>query len=52
MTSRAPAFPVVIARGRTEEEAIENIRDAIREYVGALPELKSNQKLIEVDVAS
>lgn len=35
-----PSLPGCHSQGATEEEAIENIRDAIRKYLAALPELK------------
>ena len=45
------SLPGCHSQGETEEEAIENIRDAIREYLAVLPELKGRQ-LIEVDVGA
>ena len=39
------------SQGATEEEAIENIRDAIQEYLAALRQLKGNQKLLKIEVA-
>ena len=39
------------SQGETEEEAIENIRDAIREYLAALKQLKRREKLVKIDVA-
>ena len=33
-----PGLPGCRSQGRTEQEAIENIRDAIREYLGAIAE--------------
>lgn len=35
-----PSLPGCISQGQTKGEAIENIREAIREYIGALKEDK------------
>ena len=39
------------SQGETEEEAIENIRDAICEYLTALKQIKRRQKLLTIQVA-
>ena len=39
------------SQGATEQEAIENIRDAIQEYLAALRDLKRDRKLVKIDVA-
>ncbi|MBI3666786.1 MAG: type II toxin-antitoxin system HicB family antitoxin [Acidobacteria bacterium] len=39
------------SQGATKEEAIENIRDAIREYLAALRQMKRRQKLLKIKVA-
>jgi len=36
-----PGLPGCWSQGGTEEEAIENIRDAIREYLAAIEEFKA-----------
>lgn len=36
--AECPSLPGCISQGTTREEAIENAREAIREYVAALPE--------------
>jgi len=33
-----PACPVVLPQGKSEQEALENIRDAIREYLNVAEE--------------
>jgi predicted RNase H-like HicB family nuclease len=33
-----PSLPGCISQGKTKNEAIDNIREAIREYIGALEE--------------
>ena len=35
-----PSLPGCVSQGMTKEEAIENIREAIREYIGALEDDK------------
>ena len=46
-----PSLPGCHSQGETEKEAIENIRDAIRECLAALPALKRDEKVIMIDVA-
>ncbi|MBI5191596.1 MAG: type II toxin-antitoxin system HicB family antitoxin [Nitrospirae bacterium] len=36
--AECPSLPGCISQGRTKEEAIENVREAIRGYVAALEE--------------
>ena len=38
------------SQGATEEEAIENIQDAIKEYLAAVDELVQDGKLREIEV--
>jgi predicted RNase H-like HicB family nuclease len=45
-----PALPGCWSEGDTEAEAIENIRDAIREYLAALEDQSVGAELREVDV--
>jgi predicted RNase H-like HicB family nuclease/predicted RNA binding protein YcfA (HicA-like mRNA interferase family) len=44
-------LPGCWSEGDTEEEALENIRDAIREYVAALEDQTRSQDVREVEVA-
>ena len=48
-----PGLPGCWSQGGTEEEALENIQDAIREYLAAVDELLQdtpNAEIREVDV--
>lgn len=46
-----PGLPGCWSQGETEEEAIENIRDAIREYLTAAGEIVEDAEVREVEVA-
>jgi predicted RNase H-like HicB family nuclease len=46
-----PALPGCWSEGDTEEEAIENIRDAIHEYLTALEDRLGDAEIREVEVA-
>ncbi len=46
-----PGLPGCWSQGATEEEALENIRDAIREYLAAVEEIAEGQ-VREVEVVS
>ena len=46
-----PGLPGCWSQGDTEEEAIENIRDAIREYLAAVYDSIGDAELREVEVA-
>ncbi|MEW6202682.1 MAG: type II toxin-antitoxin system HicB family antitoxin [bacterium] len=39
------------SQGETLEEALDNIKDAIEQYLAALKELHQDEKLYEVEVA-
>ena len=45
-----PGLPGCWSQGETEEEAIENIRDAIHEYLAARDELLEGATIREVEV--
>jgi predicted RNase H-like HicB family nuclease len=46
-----PGLPGCWSQGKTEEEALENIQIAIREYLAALDELVKGENVREVRVA-
>lgn len=46
-----PGLPGCWSEGETEEEALENIRDAIHEYLAAVAEMNRDQEIHEVEVA-
>jgi predicted RNase H-like HicB family nuclease len=46
-----PGLPGCWSQGQTESEALENIQDAIREYLAAIDDLVNGQDVREVRVA-
>jgi predicted RNase H-like HicB family nuclease len=46
-----PGLPGCWSQGETEEEALENIQDAIREYLAAVDELLKGEEVREIEVA-
>ena len=46
-----PGLPGCWSQGATEQEALDNIRDAISEYLEAVEELTRGQDTREVEVA-
>lgn len=46
-----PGLPGCWSQGATEEEAIENVRDAIQEYLAARNDLVSDAEVREIEVA-
>ena len=47
-----PALPGCWSEGKTEEEALENIQDAIQEYLAALQDRLQGMTLYEVEIPS
>lgn len=50
-SSSCPGLPGCWSQGDTELEAIENIKDAIQEYLGAISESIQNADVREIEVA-
>jgi len=46
-----PGLPGCWSQGQTEEEAVENIRDAIREYLEAVNETIREAEVREIEVS-
>jgi predicted RNase H-like HicB family nuclease len=46
-----PGLPGCWSQGDTEEEAVENIRDAIREYLSVVEEQLRGEDVREIEVA-
>lgn len=46
-----PGLPGCWSQGETEIEAVENIKDAIREYLAAINESTQNADVREIEVA-
>lgn len=47
-----PGLPGCWSQGETEDEAVENIQDAIREYLAAIDDLVKNANVREVEVGA
>jgi predicted RNase H-like HicB family nuclease len=45
-----PGLPGCWSQGETEEEALENIQDAIKEYLAAVDELVQGDDVREIEV--
>lgn len=47
----APSLPGCWSQGRTEQEALENVADAIREHLGAEVKPEDGAEIREIEVA-
>ena len=45
-----PGLPGCWSQGTTEQEAVENVRDAIREYLSAVEEQLRGEEIREIEV--
>ena len=50
-SASGPGLPGCWSQGETEDEAIENIQDAIKEYLAAAEELIQDGEVREVEIA-
>jgi predicted RNase H-like HicB family nuclease len=50
-SASVPGLPGCWSQGASEAEALENIREAIREYLAVVDELTQGAEIREVDVA-
>jgi predicted RNase H-like HicB family nuclease len=51
VAASVPGLPGCWSQGKTEAEALENIRDAIREYLAVIAEQLIGADVREIDVA-
>ena len=51
-TAYVPALKGCVSEGETEQEALDNIKVAIQEYLEAVEELNKGKKVVEVEVAA
>lgn len=51
ITVTVPGLPGCITEGDTEQEALENIKIAIREYLEVAAEIAQNEEVREIEVA-
>ena len=47
-----PGLPGCWSQGATEEEAVNNIQDAIKEYLAVVAELSQDAEVKEVEISS
>jgi len=47
-----PGLPGCWSEGDTEEEALDNIKDAIQEYLAAVTEMNRDQETHEIEIAA
>ena len=50
VSASVPGLPACWSQGATDQEALENIRDAIREYLGVVEEQVRGEDVREVEV--
>ena len=47
-----PGLPGCWSQGATEQEAVENVRDAIREYLSVVDDQLRGEEIREIEIAS
>lgn len=52
ITVSVPGLPGCWSEGDTEKEALENIQNAIQEYLAAVMEINRNEETHEIDVVA
>ena len=52
ISASVPGLPGCWSEGDTEEETLENIQDAIQEYLAAVKEMSRDQETYEIEVAA
>ncbi|HEX9944487.1 MAG TPA: type II toxin-antitoxin system HicB family antitoxin [Thermoanaerobaculia bacterium] len=50
-SAHVPGLPGCWSQGETESEALENIEDAIKEYLAAIQEITRGAEVREIEVA-
>jgi len=51
-TAYVPALKGCISEGETEEETVENIKVAIKEYLDVIEDVNKGKRVVEVEVAA
>ena len=51
-TAYVPALKGCISEGESEQEAVDNIKIAIKEYLEAIEDVSRDKKVVEVEVAA
>jgi predicted RNase H-like HicB family nuclease len=51
-TAYVPALRGCVAEGETEAEVLENIKEAIRDYIEVLEEITKGKRTFEIEVAA
>jgi len=52
ISASVPGLPGCWSEGDTEEETLENIQDAIQEYLAAMKEMSHDQETHEIEITA